>query len=291
MIKLYFNKLKFVTKIFLFIAILVTSKANAQVDLLQTTNNIITTAISSCGSGNNVTSSNDYARLYNLADLGYSSFLVNKVSFAVHGFQLGTAANFPVNVNVYASTEGTDDADLTLVGQTTVNITSAMVGTIVEVPFTTPANVTSPAMLIVVSAPDGVATSTGIFLGANSNGQTAPGYIKAAGCGLPNFTSYTVVGDTRNLILFPSGNPTPLDVKDFNTAAETVVFYPNPAKEILYFSEEIQNVKITDISGREITNFSAENTSANIANLANGIYLLSGTTTQGILFTKKIIKE
>ena len=188
--KFYFTK----TKTALATLMLLPFFSFAQINLLQTTNNVITTATLSCGPGNNITSQNDFARLYNLTALGYSKFQVTKVSFAVHGFQLGTASNFPVSVKVYASTGGTSDANLTLKGQASINITAAMVGTVVEVPLTTPTEVTSPAMLIVVSAPHGISTSSGFFPGGNSNGQTAPGYVKAAGCGATNFTSYNDVG-------------------------------------------------------------------------------------------------
>lgn len=177
------------------------------IGLLQTTDNTIPTAMLSCANGN-VTSAGDFARLYNLKALGYSSFQVSKVSFAVHGFQLGTAVTFPVSVKVYASKGGTVDADLTLIREETVNITSAMVGKIVEVPFAKPAAVTSPEMFIVISAPDGTATSTGLFLGGNNKGQTAPGYIKASGCGVNNFVDFSTIGDRNHLILFPTGDAT-----------------------------------------------------------------------------------
>lgn len=289
---LYLKKTKALLQLFMFTLMLFVFKANAQIDLLQTTDNAITTAISSCSPSSNITYSNDFARLYNLTALGYSSFQVTKVNFAVVGFQLGTASNFPVSVQVYASTGGTADANLTLIGQATVNITVAMVGTIVEVPLTTPATVSAPEMLIVVSAPDGTGTSTGFFAGANSNGQTAPGYSKSNDCGEINFVDISDFdGPNVHLVLFPTGNVTTLGVEDFDSTNKTISLYPNPVKSVLNFSEEVSNVKITDISGKTVKQLSVKETSVNVSELPKGVYILSAITQEGEAFAKKIIKE
>ena len=288
MIKIYFRK----TKAALATLMLLPFFSFAQINLLQTTNNVITTATLSCGPGNNITSQNDFARLYNLTALGYSKFQVTKVSFAVHGFQLGTASNFPVSVKVYASTGGTSDANLTLKGQASINITAAMVGTVVEVPLTTPTEVTSPAMLIVVSAPHGISTSSGFFPGGNSNGQTAPGYVKAADCGATNFTSYNAVGAAnQHLILFPTGNATTLGVENLDSSNKAISLYPNPVKSIAHFSEEVSNIKITDLTGRTVKQIPASAKSVNVATLEKGNYIITGTTKAGNTVTKKLVKE
>ena len=288
MIKIYFRK----TKAALATLMLLPFFSFAQINLLQTTNNVITTATLSCTPGNNITSQNDFARLYNLTALGYSKFQVTKVSFAVHGFQLGTASNFPVSVKVYASTGGTSDANLTLKGQASINITAAMVGTVVEVPLTTPTEVTSPAMLIVVSAPHGISTSSGFFPGGNSNGQTAPGYVKAADCGATNFTSYNAVGAAnQHLILFPTGNATTLGVENLDSSNKAISLYPNPVKSIANFSEEVSNIKITDLTGRTVKQIPASAKSVNVATLEKGNYIITGTTKAGNTVTKKLVKE
>lgn len=285
--KFYFRK----TKTALTTLMLLPFFSFAQINLLQTTNNNIAFASIACQNGN-LTSTNSFARLYNLTTLGYSSFQVTKVSFGVYDFQLGTASNFPVIAQVYASTGGTADANLTLVGQTTINITSAMIGTIVEVPFSTPANVTSPAMFIVVSAPDGTATTTKFLPGANSNGQTAPGYIKAAACGVSNFTSFTAAGDANNhLVLFPTGNATTLGVENLDSSNKAISLYPNPAKSVLNFSEEVSNIKITDLSGRNMKQTTTSSKSVDVGTLEKGTYIVTATTKEGNIITKKLVKE
>jgi len=265
MTKIYSKKAKALLQFFMLLPFF----TFAQINLLQTTSNNITTAIQACGNAN-VTELNDYARLYNLTSLGYSSFEVTKVSFAVHGFQLGTATNFPVSVKVYASTGGSVSANLTLKGEGTVNITSSMVGTIVEVPLASPATVSSPEMFVVVSTPDGRATSTGCYLGGNSNGQTAPAYIKASGCGVNNFTSFSDLGVANmNVVLFPSGNATlPVTLTSFTAKAnnnytllqwKTASEQNNKGFEIWRMGEEAEGfVKIGEVSASQTSNLKSQ---------------------------------
>jgi len=70
-----------------------------------------------------------------------------------------------------------------------------------------------------------------------------------------------------------------------------IYLYPNPIKNILNFSQEVYNVKIKDISGKNIKQFPAGSKSINIANLTKGIYIISATTKSMEVITKKIVKE
>jgi len=264
----------------------------AQITLLQTTNNVVAAnGVQACGA-NNVTNANSFARLYNLTSLGYSSFAVTKISFAVQGFQLGTATTFPVNVEVYSSTGGAVTNNLTLRGSATVNITASMVGTVVEVPLPAPVSVSSPEMLIVVSAPDGGPTSTGFYLGGNSNGQTATGYIKASACGANDYMTFAAIGNSNaHIVLFPTGNATTLGVENLDSSNKTISLYPNPVKSALNFSEEVSNIKITDLTGRTVKQIPASTKSVDVATLENGTYIITATTKTGNTVTKKLVKE
>lgn len=264
----------------------------AQINLLQTTNNVVAeNSVQACGA-NIITNANSFARLYNLSSLGYSSFAVTKVSFAVQGFQLGTATTFPVNVEVYSSTGGAVTNNLTLRGTATVNITASMVGTVVEVPLAAPVSVSSPEMLIVVSAPDGQPTSTGFYLGGNSNGQTATGYIKAIACGANDYMTFAAIGNANaHIVLFPTGNATTLGVENLDSKNKTISIYPNPVISVLNFSEEVSNVTITDISGRTVKQIPASAKSVDVATLENGTYTITATNKAGNTITKKLIKK
>lgn len=286
--KIYFRK----TKTALATLMLLPFFSFAQINLLQTTNNVVAAnGVQSCGAGGNATNATSFARLYNLNSLGYSSFAVTKVSFAVQGFQLGIATTFPVNVEVYSSTGGAVTNNLTLRATATVNITASMVGTVVEVPLAAPVSVSSPEMLIVVSAPNGGPTSTGFYLGGNSNGQTATGYIKASACGANDYMTFAAIGNANaHIVLFPTGNAT-LGVENLDSSNKSISLYPNPVKSIANFFEEVSNIKITDLSGRTIKQISTSAKSVDVATLENGTYVITATTKAGNMVTKKLVKE
>jgi len=75
------------------------------------------------------------------------------------------------------------------------------------------------------------------------------------------------------------------------STVSTLSFYPNPVKNVLNFSEEVTDVKITDVSGRAVKQFSTPGKSADLSNLSNGVYIVSATTENGETIIKKIIKE
>ncbi len=80
-----------------------------------------------------------------------------------------------------------------------------------------------------------------------------------------------------------------LSATDINK--QEVTLYPNPVKEVLHFSEEVSNIRITDLSGRTVKQISTKGKSVNVANLANGVYIVTATTKAGKVITKKIVKE
>ncbi len=67
--------------------------------------------------------------------------------------------------------------------------------------------------------------------------------------------------------------------------------YPNPVKDILYFSEEVSNIKITDVSGRMVKEFSASVKSFDVSGLAKGIYMITASSKLGKVVSEKFIKE
>lgn len=75
-----------------------------------------------------------------------------------------------------------------------------------------------------------------------------------------------------------------------NPTASNFNFYPNPATSIVYFDKEITQVDVFDLNGRKIGT-SINSNQLNIADLANGTYVLKITTPDGNSFTKKMIKQ
>lgn len=66
--------------------------------------------------------------------------------------------------------------------------------------------------------------------------------------------------------------------------------YPNPLKEVLYFSEEVQKATVTDLTGKV---FSAQSNSSQIdmSVFQNGVYLITIEQENGARETKKVIKQ
>lgn len=281
--------MKKITFLFLLLPFLVLS----QIDLLQTTNNVITTNNSiACGNNSSgYTTENNYARLYNLAALGYSSFQVTKVTFGIESFSLGTASTYGVDVEIYASSGGVTLSNLTYLGGQTVNILPSMVGQLVEVTLTTPVTVTSAEMLINIYAPTGVTTTTTFYIGTNSNGQTSPSYILAETCGITTLTDYASIGFPNvHLVLFPSGNAT-LGTEDF-ASQKAILLYPNPVQDVLNISlpqdEIIKDVTLYSVLGNKVMQSNSNTLDVRI--LDNGIYYAQ-ITTENRVVTQKFVKK
>lgn len=80
-----------------------------------------------------------------------------------------------------------------------------------------------------------------------------------------------------------------LSINDINK--KKINIYPNPAKDILNFSEEISNIKISDFSGKIINQIPNSEKTINVSKLAKGTYIISATTQTGEIIKEKFIKE
>lgn len=80
-----------------------------------------------------------------------------------------------------------------------------------------------------------------------------------------------------------------LSVSDINKKKITI--FPNPVKDILNFSEEVSNIKITDLSGKIVKQIPNSEKSINISKLKKGTYIITVTSKSGDLINKKFIKE
>lgn len=67
--------------------------------------------------------------------------------------------------------------------------------------------------------------------------------------------------------------------------------YPNPVKDIINFSEKLFNIKLNDISGKVIKQFSGSVKSLNLSDLPKGIYIITADTKSGKRLSEKFIKE
>ncbi|WDF47757.1 T9SS type A sorting domain-containing protein [Chryseobacterium sp. KACC 21268] len=76
-----------------------------------------------------------------------------------------------------------------------------------------------------------------------------------------------------------------------DSSLKPINIFPNPAKDILNFSVEVSNIKITDSSGKIVKQISTAEKAINLAKLAKGTYIISATTKTGETVNKKFIKE
>lgn len=68
-----------------------------------------------------------------------------------------------------------------------------------------------------------------------------------------------------------------------------ISMYPNPVKDILYFSEEVSQIMIADVSGRMLMQIPTKSKSINVSKLPNGVYLLNAISKTGEKISKKLI--
>lgn len=276
--------------LFLLIALGFTVCVQAQVTLTQTTNNEISEGTISCNAGG-VTSDNIYYRAFDLTALGYSQFDVNQVTFGIEGIS-NVSAGFAVDVIIYSNPGGNFPAGtLTQVASVSVPLGDSDAGTLKTVAIN--ASVVAPAKLVVgVSIPNqtgGIGTTV-IFLGSNDNGQTAPGYISSAGCGITAPTTLADIGfPDVHIIMDVTGIA--LGVNEFEVAKVSIS--PNPATDFVAIELDPSNtmnaVEIYSVTGQLVQK--VENQSRiNIANLKTGIYMMKVITANGTA-SKKLVKN
>ena len=85
---------------------------------------------------------------------------------------------------------------------------------------------------------------------------------------------------------------TSLGLEEFTN--NSFIIYPNPSKEIIYLKESenvvIQNIDISDLTGKIIYNSKSNLSEINIQGYENGIYILS-ITSEGKIYNYKIVKQ
>jgi hypothetical protein len=103
---------------------------------------------------------------------------------------------------------------------------------------------------------------------------------------------YTLILHTNyGLIYKPGINvSSSLNVDENLFTENKISVYPNPANDIIYFSNKtITSIEIFDINGRKVLN--SETNSVSVKTLSKGIYIVRGTTSENISVSKKLIKN
>src|SRR5690606_22384757 len=232
--------------------------ANAQTVLSQTTSSTPAdgTSIACAPQDGSGISDNKYFRAYTID----SDFTIGAVQV---GIETVLGGPFALDVKLYTSATsfpGSYPAGLTEIASTTYNLDDQELTT-VDIPIS--ASVSAGSTLVVeVSHPD-VAGAL-FYIGANSAGQSAPGYILSEGCGISTPTPFSGIGFADVHIIINVANS----------------------------ADVINNVTITDLNGRTVKQVTSGVNEAqiNISDLAQGVYILNATS-NGKSFTQKIVKQ
>ena len=80
-----------------------------------------------------------------------------------------------------------------------------------------------------------------------------------------------------------------LSSEDF-TGAKKNAFYPNPANDKIYFTQEQKSVTIFTVERKKIK-IALKNKEMDISELPKGVYLLQIQTLENTLITQKLIKN
>ena len=154
-----------------------------------------------CADKQDIHFDNSWYRVFDLATAGITSaFHVTRVEVGVERAQSGNGAGQPVEVELHAVTGDIQNGDLATLATTSQTVEDTLVS---RVEFPIDAMVPPGTKLAVeVRVPDGENGGHRFVIGANSLGQTAPGYIRAPVCGDEDPTSLNEIdaGDVHLLI-------------------------------------------------------------------------------------------
>ena len=263
--------------------------ANAQVVLSQTGGTAATDGTIACGNNQApTTSENSFYRSYTISG-GMTTIHSVKVG-------IGTAiGGVPITVNLYKSTgafPGSYPNGLSKVASGTITLTTNNNPSTVEVNLTTPLAVTAGD--IIVAEVHNLATNTGnaYYPGVVETSETAPAYIRAAGCSINTPTTFAAVSPTANgKMVIDLIEKDPASSADFFT--ENFTIYPNPVADVLNIESKngltAGEIKITDMTGK-VVKTQKDAASVNVSDLTAGTYIIDITTNEGKA-TSKFIKN
>ena len=162
--------------------------------LTQTTSDQIEPLISiSCSDDDGFNLENSYYRVFDLAALGItSSFHVTEVGVAVETAMGGGDATQPIDVQLHTLTGDLQTDNLQSLATETQEVIDRVGG---RLEFAFDATVPAGGKLAVeVHLPDGRDDGNSFYIGANNDGESAPGYIRAPDCGTDQPTTLADIG-------------------------------------------------------------------------------------------------
>jgi hypothetical protein len=166
---------------------------NADTFLILPTNSI------SCNDSSGLHSDNSYMRRFDLDGAhGLSGSVdVTSVRFGVEDASSGSAAGQPLTVNLYEIPAGSPllFPNLMMIGSVSnpAFLDQGLTTTVVDVTGTV-TDAVAYDLVVEIFTPNGQSAGHSFFIGSNSSGQTAPSYIAAASCSVPEPTDVATLG-------------------------------------------------------------------------------------------------
>ncbi|MEA3337407.1 MAG: ExeM/NucH family extracellular endonuclease [Chloroflexota bacterium] len=158
------------------------------------TQNIVSGNSVSCNNGVGHTD-NSYLRVFDLESFGiFDAFDVTQVEFGVEVATSATGGQ-PLSVNLYTMIDPLAPltfGNLALIGSSPDTVPDQSLTL-----YTVPVAGAAPAgsvLVVEVFTPDGQTAGNSFFIGSNPDGQTAPSYLAAAACGVPEPTDTAAIG-------------------------------------------------------------------------------------------------
>jgi subtilisin family serine protease len=160
---------------------------------------------------------NHYWRAFDMASFtGGAEYDITAISFGIEQATSGSGTGQPVTVNLYTNSGAPfPGGTLTLLATSgSINIPDQSLS-IFDVPIAATVPAGTPELVMEVTNPDGVEAGNMFFIGSNASPETAPSYLSAADCGIPDPTTTADIGFPDMHIVFnvdgtcPGGTPTP----------------------------------------------------------------------------------
>lgn len=108
---------------------------------------------------------------------------------------------------------------------------------------------------------------------------------------LPNTSYKVIIKASCNTATWRTLNFTTNSLGAVEMEKAPLDIFPNPASDVLNFSEEVKNITILDQSGRILQSYKDPANKIDISQLSKGNYIISATIKSGERITKKIIKK
>lgn len=167
-----------------------------------------------CNSGGMHTD-NSYLRIFDLVgDFSINEDIeISSIEFGIEKAVSGGGVSQPVTVNIYTLTGAFIFANLSLIATTDIEIPDQTLS-IYSAPITALIPLGSQ-LVIEIFTPDGQPSNNSFYLGSNNLGETAPSYLAAAGCGIPEPLTTGAIGFPQmqmviNVNADPASIPVPI---------------------------------------------------------------------------------